>query len=120
MYTTRSAGKLGENFAAEYLRKKGYKILQRNFHTKFGEIDIIALDGKTLVFIEVKTRWSKEFGYPEESVTPKKIRHLIKAAWYYKLMNPQTPELMRIDVVATEVEDRMVREVRLIRNVTGL
>lgn len=120
MRTTKSAGDKGEDFAASHLQQKGYKILHRNFRSKFGEIDIIALDGNTLVFVEVKTRWSKAYGYPEESVTSRKIRHLIKAAQYFKLMNPNTPELMRIDVVATEVEGGTVQEVRVIKNVTGL
>lgn len=115
-----SAGKLGEDFAVSYLQKQGYKILQRNFYSKFGEIDIIALDDNTLVFVEVKTRWSKEYGYPEESITPRKIKHLIKAAQYFKLVNPNTPQIMRIDVVAIEVESGVVGKIRVIKDVTGL
>lgn len=133
MRTTTSSGKIGEKYAVDLLKRKGYKILFRNFRSKFGEIDIIAKDPSTLqsgsgrvssgqvtlVFIEVKTRWSKRFGQPEEAVTPTKLRHLEKAAYYFKLLNPKTPDLMRIDVVATEVENGKVTNAKIIKNVTG-
>lgn len=119
MRTTTTAGKLGEDYAIKLLKKQGYKILQRNFRSKFGEIDAIAEDRNTLVFVEVKTRWSRNFGNPEEAVTPLKLRHLVRAAEYFKLLNPKTPELMRIDVVATEVENGKVTEARILKNVTG-
>lgn len=113
------AGKLGEKTAVEFLRKKGYKILTRNFRSKFGEIDIVGQFKNVLVYIEVKTRWSKKFGYPEEAVTPSKIRSIVKTGDYFKLLNPNTPELVRVDVVAIEVEGRKVIGVRHIENVTG-
>lgn len=119
MRTTTSAGKLGENFAVTLLKKQGYKILTRNFKSKFGEIDIIALDGNTLVFVEVKTRWSKKYGAPEESVTPLKLRHLEKTVDYFKMLHPNTPDSMRIDVVATEVYNGEVKEARILKNVTA-
>lgn len=116
--TTVRAGKIGEQIALQILRKKGYKVLQRNFRSKFGEIDIIAQDSNTLVFVEVKTRWSRKFGYPEEAVTPWKLRSIIKTGDYYKLTHPNTPALVRIDVVAIDIEGRKAR-VRLIKNVFG-
>lgn len=116
MPTTVQAGKLGEETAIKYLQKQNYKILQKNFRSRFGEIDIVAQDGHTLVFIEVKTRWSKEFGYPQEAVTPRKIRSIIKTGEYFKLLNPKTPELLRIDVVAIEVDGNEVTSIELIRN----
>ena len=81
--STTSSGQLGEIAASKYLENKGYKILGRNFHSKFGEIDIITQEGKTLVFVEVKTRWNKAYGYPQEAVSPKKIRSIIKTIDYY-------------------------------------
>lgn len=117
--STISSGKLGEDYAVKLLKVKGYKILTRNFRSRFGEIDVVAQDGKELVFIEVKTRWSKNFGNPEEAVTPLKLRHLIKAAEYFKLMNPKTPEIMRFDVVATDVRDGKIVSARILKNVTG-
>ena len=114
-----SSGHAGEDYAVKLLRAKGYKILTRNFRSRFGEIDIVAVDDRELVFVEVKTRWSKNFGNPEESVTPLKLRHLTRAAEYFKLMNPKTPDVMRFDVVATEVRDGQVVEARILKNVTG-
>ncbi|MBI2007108.1 MAG: YraN family protein [Candidatus Blackburnbacteria bacterium] len=113
--STVRAGKLGERIALQILRKKGYKILQRNFRSNFGEIDIVAEDYGTLVFVEVKTRWSKKFGNPEEAVTPRKLRSIIKTGDYYKLTHPNTPNLIRIDVVAIDIEGKKAKA-RLIRN----
>lgn len=111
-------GKFGEQEAVEYLRKQKYKILEQNFRSKSGEIDIVARDGDFLVFIEVKTRWSKEYGLPEEAVTPTKIRSIIKTGQYYKILHPGTPDLMRIDVVAIELDSsRRFRELRHLKNV---
>lgn len=115
--STRDSGNLGERIASEFLKKKGYKILGRNFRSKFGEIDIIAQEGGVLVFVEVKTRWSKKFGAPEEAVTPWKLRSIIKAGEYYKLLHPNTPTLLRIDVVALEMEESK-GSARIIKNVT--
>ena len=112
--STITAGALGEKAACELLQKQGYKIIDRNFRTRYGEIDIIALDFsnklETLVFVEVKTRWNLDYGYPEEAVTPRKLR---------LVAHPKTPDLLRIDVVAIEVEGDRVVATRLIRNVTG-
>ncbi|OGY07905.1 MAG: hypothetical protein A2700_01225 [Candidatus Blackburnbacteria bacterium RIFCSPHIGHO2_01_FULL_44_64] len=106
-------GREGENKAVRFLEKSGYKVLTRNFRSKLGEIDIVAIDHNTLVFVEVKTRRDSNHGYPEEAVTPRKLRSIIKTGEYYKLLNPQTPELLRIDVVAIDGE-----EVRLLKNVS--
>lgn len=117
--STTSSGQLGEIAASEYLKNKGYKILGRNFRSKFGEIDLVAIDGDTLVFVEVKTRWNKAYGYPQEAVTPRKLRKIARTGEYFKLLNPQTPELLRIDVVAIEVEDDTVTSLELIKNASG-
>lgn len=111
-------GKLGEQTALKLLTKAGYKIIDRNFRSKFGEIDLVAIDGDTLVFVEVKTRWSRKFGLPEEAVNYWKIRSITKTGEYYKLLHPNTPELLRIDVVAVEVANGRLIEARLIQNVS--
>ena len=98
-----SVGKLGEKIAKKFLEGKGYKVLEKNFQTRFGEIDLVAKDGGTLVFVEVKTRYTEKFGRPEESVTPAKIRKIIKAGQFYRNTNTNLPELERIDVVALEL-----------------
>lgn len=117
--STVRAGKFGERIAVELLRKKGYKILDRNFRSRFGEIDIVAEDQGTLVFVEVKTRWSKKFGYPEEAVTPWKLRAIAKTGDYYKATHPNTPDLIRIDVVALEIEEDKLIKARIIKNAAG-
>lgn len=76
-------GKLGEEEAIRFLKKEGYKILERNVRSKIGEVDIIARNKKEIVFIEVKTRSSDEFGFPSEAVDRKKILKLEKLALLY-------------------------------------
>lgn len=111
----RSKGNVGEDLAAGYLQKHGYKILERNFHARVGEIDIIALDGQTLVFVEVKTRWSRAYGGAIDSITYRKLQSIIKTAQYYKLLHPQLPEGMRIDIVAVDISEQSPK-IELIKN----
>jgi len=74
----RDVGSRGEQVAVKFLKKNGYKILQRNYRCKFGEIDIVCYDHGTIAFVEVKTRYSDTYGPPELSVTETKKRHIIK------------------------------------------
>jgi len=83
MYLRHVLGKEGEDEAVKYLEKKGYRIIERNFLCRQGEIDIIALDKEYIVFVEIKTRTNTEYGLPSESVTEKKIKHMKKAIQYY-------------------------------------
>ena len=102
-------GKEGERFAADYLAEKGYRILQRNYRYHRNEIDIIARYKKTLCFIEVKTRSSREKGHPAEAVTITKQREIIKAAKAYLAFTGECETDCRFDVVtvlaACEGED---------------
>ena len=93
-------GKRGETQAAGLLKKKGYKILEQNYRTRLGEIDIIARDKKTLVFIEVKARASSGYGHPKLAVTPAKQRKISMAALCYLKETDQTRAKARFDVVA--------------------
>ena len=111
----RSYGDLGEDYAVKLLKKKGYTIIERNFTTKLGEIDIIAREGECLVFIEVKTRWSKKFGLPEEAVTPWKLAKIRRVAQYFMLSHSHLPQKARIEVVAIEVEKGIVTSARIIK-----
>jgi putative endonuclease len=113
----RSKGNLGEDLAVKYLQKQGYKILERNFHCRVGEIDIVVQDADVLVFVEVKTRWSKKFGEPCEAITPWKLRSIIKTGEYYKLLHPELSEDLRIDVVAVDLKGGSPK-VELIKNVS--
>lgn len=89
----RKLGLIGEDKAAAYLTANGYKVIGRNYYTRYGEIDIVCLKSGEVIFVEVKTRTSLKFGYPEEAITAKKIAHLKKAALIYinneKLKNPR-------------------------------
>ena len=109
-----SPGQIAEDFAVKLLEHKGYKVLERNFHNRFGEIDIIAEESGTLVFVEVKARWSLKFGAPEEAVTSSKLFKIRKTAEYYALLNSKTDRKMRIDVVAIEIAGGLVTSSKIL------
>ena len=120
MYNKLQDGKLGEDIAVEYLKKQGLKIIERNFRIRGGEIDIVALDGSILAFVEVKTRRSNEFGSPLEAITPWKLRALVKSAQFYKVKHPRLPEAMRIDAVAIVLYNQNnVISIELVKNISG-
>ena len=97
---TKRLGPSGEDAAAEYLKKQGYSILARNFKTKFGEVDLVAKDGKTICFVEVKTRKSLRAGFPEESVTLNKQWRLTRLALAYLKKYRLYDVPVRFDVVS--------------------
>ncbi len=92
-------GDSSEDTAARLLRRKGYKILERNFRTRLGEIDIIAKHKGAVVFVEVKARRSGAYGNPKGAVTPAKQRRISKVALTYLKMNGSTRTKARFDVV---------------------
>jgi putative endonuclease len=100
----RLVGNAGEEAAVQYLLQQGYRILERNYRCRFGEIDLIARDGRTLAFIEVKTRRSQRFGPAASAVTFEKQRHLIKASQVYVTQRRKAFEFCRFDVVAIEMD----------------
>ena len=101
MHTKRQQfGKKSEELAAWYLKKNGYKILEQNYRTRLGEIDIIAKDKKTIVFVEVKSRRSIRYGSPKWSVTYQKQRKISMVALQYLKKTRQTDATARFDVVA--------------------
>ena len=95
-------GRAGEVKAVEFLKKKGLKILEKNYKTHIGEIDIIAKDNDTIVFIEVKTRSDDFFGAPSEAVNQKKREKYYKVALEYLTKTSNTDSLCRFDVVEIE------------------
>jgi len=109
-----SFGKWGETIAENYLTEKGYRILERNIRTPYGELDIIAsqkgiipsgvqMERETIiVFVEVKTRSSDKYGLPEQAITARKQEHLLSAAQYYLMENPQLAEDWRVDVISIQ------------------
>ncbi len=91
----------GENAACEYLKKRGYAILERNYSCPVGEIDVIAKDGDTVVFVEVKSRINTDFGFPEDSVDMRKRRKIILTARYWASAHTrECRKGCRFDVVA--------------------
>jgi len=95
-------GEFSENIACDYLLLRGMEILDRNFRTKYGEIDIIAreLADNIIVFVEVKARTSFNFGLPEESITNKKKRKIIKSSFFYLQEKKLEHQNIRFDVIA--------------------
>lgn len=109
MYLRHRIGKIGENKATEYLEKLGYKIIERNFVAKQGEIDIIAKDKQELVFIEVKTRTNTLYGKPVEAVNEPKQKHLINTAKYYLYSKHLENEFVRFDVIEVYLKNNSIK-----------
>jgi putative endonuclease len=108
-------GLKGEQLAVRYLRKKHFRILSQNFRTKYGEIDIIAQQGKLLVFCEVKTRLSNEFGEAVEAITSYKMKKLKKLAEIYLAQYLKDNEIteVRFDVITITFENRTLSQVSI-------
>ncbi len=116
----RDTGILGEKLAKDFLKKRGYHIIETNYRCPEGEIDIIARQKDYLVFVEVRTKTSLEFGSPEESITPAKMARLRATASHFRQTHDNLPPLWRIDVVAVELdkEGKLLR-IELIENAVG-
>lgn len=93
-------GRWGEGIAAEHLQKHGYELVDRNVRTPYGEIDLIFRRGEITVFVEVKTRTSARYGYPEESINARKQEHMLAAAEHYSQENAL--EHWQIDAISVE------------------
>ncbi|MEK7517674.1 MAG: YraN family protein [Patescibacteria group bacterium] len=134
--------KLGEDKACEFLKKIGFKIIERNFRKGYGEIDIVAIDpstgstspstmssgsngslqassGQALVFIEVKTRTSGQFGTPLEAITYWKLKSIIKTAQFYKMVHPRLPDSLRIDAISVVLHEGGTEKIEHIKNISG-
>jgi len=110
-------GKLGEKLAQKFLKKKGYRIRETNFRCREGEIDFVAQQKDYLVFVEVRTKSSLDFGTPEESITQSKKAKLVASALTYISTHQNLPPLWRIDVVAIEVDQKgKSKRIELIEN----
>lgn len=113
-------GNYGEDLACKFLKNKGYSVIERNYRIRGGEIDIVAREGDTLIFIEVKTRWSHEYGPPVESMTPWKIKALLKTAKFYVQKISWGDREYRLDFVGVDfAESKEEPKIELIRNITA-
>lgn len=95
----RALGQQGEALAVKYLQKEGYRIIERNYRTRYGELDIICLKKDILVFVEVKTRRSEKYGAAEEALTTVKIEHIRKVALHYLSTHQNKSKEIRFDVI---------------------
>ena len=100
-----SLGRKGETIACRHLKKNGYKVLEKNFRSRFGELDIIANESENIVFVEVKSRTSTEYGLPQKFVTKDKQKKIIKSAMIYLSQNDLHNENVRFDVVSINLGD---------------
>lgn len=113
-------GRRGERIAAWYLRLRGYRILARNYRTPYGELDLVARQGDEVVFVEVKTRTARTYGYPEEAVHAGKLRHIVAAAEVYRTRERRANQPFRIDVISVEpARGLRLPKITHLRNVTG-
>lgn len=117
MLNNKFTGKIGEDIAGRYLASNGYNILQRNYRTKYGEIDIIAKEGDYIVFIEVKTRRSQNFGYPREAVDKYKQSRIRNIASLYMAAKKLRDKKVRFDVVEVVLnENNNIKSILIIKN----
>lgn len=109
-------GRCGEDAALRFLKQKGYEILEKNFRTKLGEIDVIAKDGNTVCFIEVKTRTTPRFGSPLEAVSKMKQHKISRIALLYLTKKKWMDKQARFDVVAVYDLTQGGKQVELVKN----
>lgn len=107
----KSLGKFGEDYAHEILLKKGHKILARNFHSRYGEIDIISEKDGTIYFFEVKTRRTTSLNYPEESITYKKKQGMLKTAREFINKNPAPHKTWRFFLFGILLDGQKIKKV---------
>jgi putative endonuclease len=104
MYHNKIIGNFGENIACKYLLNKGYRIIARNYQARYREIDIVAVYGNVLVFVEVKTRTGDRYGGLENAIFGKKIRLFVKAVDYYLHLNKIRHDNFRLDYLAIDID----------------
>ena len=107
MSNSNDIGKIGEDIACKFLERNNFKIIERNFECKQGEIDIIAIDKEELVFIEVKTRSNHKFGEGINAVDNYKQKHIYKSASYYIFKRNLEREFIRFDVIEIYIQNKI-------------
>ena len=112
-------GRLGEKLALEKIRKMGYKCLVRNYRCALGEVDLVATDGDTLVFVEIKTRRGRTLEYAKEAVSTRKKRQLSRVALHYMKDHNCADVISRFDVLAVSLTGNS-KEIEVVRNAFDL
>lgn len=109
-------GRRGEDAAVDFLKRKGYKVLERNYRNKLGEIDVIAKDSNTLCFIEVKTRTNFKFGYPQEAITTFKQRKINRVALSYLKQYNLLNISARFDIISVVFDNQDKIDIEIIKD----
>ncbi|WP_062072887.1 YraN family protein [Demequina sediminicola] len=117
MSVTQQVGRYGESVAAQWMQDHGWRVLERNWRCRFGEIDVIAVDGDTLVIAEVKTRRTRSAGLPQEAVTRDKLHRLRALAAQWLHQDPRRWRSVRVDVFAVSVARAGAAKVEHLRGV---
>ncbi len=104
--TTYQRGRLAEREAALYLRRRGYSVIAQNLRSKLGEIDLVAVKGEVVAFVEVKARSSDEFGTPYEALRPRQRQRIHRAATAFVTKRGWHDRTMRFDLVAVDLDER--------------
>lgn len=116
MENNKLLGALGEDISCKYLSNSGYKVIERNFRCRAGEIDIIAIQDDTVVFIEVKTRSGGNYGSPSEAVSKSKQMKIIKTALFYMQKKKLLDNMCRFDVMEIIIDEDHNYNINLIKN----
>lgn len=114
-------GKFGERIASDFLIKNGYRIIEKNFHTRFGEIDLVASKSDRLMFVEVKLKVGENFGTPEEMITKYKIKQIEKTGEMFLIKNPKYEryfDSLQIDAICIVLDEN--RNVKRIDHYEGI
>jgi len=117
--TRAEIGALGEQLAVDYLRSLGLRVLTRNWRCRYGELDVVAADDAacTVVFVEVKTRTTDQFGGVAEAVTPMKVRRLRRLAGLWLATQPESWDTVRIDVIGVRIGRSRIPEITHVQGV---
>lgn len=119
MATNQATGRLGEQYAYDHLKSRGFMVIDTNIRTKFGEIDIIATEQGKVHFVEVKTRIGDGYGKPYEAVTYYKMRHMLGSARIYTLQNGLSQHKLSLDVVSIVLHrDSTIKTLTFYENIT--
>ena len=115
--SNKTTGNVGEIIAGKYLEKNGYEILEKNYYSRDGEIDLICKKGNELIFVEVKTRKNIRFGFPEESITNKKQMNLAKTAEKFLNQSGYKYGAIRVDAVSIIIEKNRHAKIKHFKNI---
>lgn len=105
LFSNKIVGNTGEQAVARYLRWRLYRVVATNYYTPYGELDIVCRRGGVVVFVEVKTRTSNQYGAPELAITRQKQMHLVRAAEYFRKIEGCEKNSWRIDVVSVKIQN---------------